>query len=291
MTQKLPETLSDFRKLACCQPAFSETYIKPTPEEVACLIRLAEWSQKEVAMLTGVKSNKKGSAIVRKWRTQKDSPEYRSIPYAAWRLLLMAAGVVESSTDIGHIKRLRAIHKADAIYYIHPLVLDTETTGLAEKDQIIEIAICDREGRGLFESRVKPTVEIEQEAEDIHHISMKDLDSAPQWPDIEVDVKKLLESNHLIIFNSEYDLRMLKQTAAAFNSDTTWIDNLQTTCAMYLAADVFGATNKYGSISLANAMKAANVSWRGEAHSALADAQGTADVFKTIAELTEKEVH
>lgn len=75
--------------------------------------------------------------------------------------------------------------------------------------------------------------------------------------------------------------------AAAYGQTVEWLDECLTHCAMYLAADTYGATNRYGTISLANATDRANVQWEGEAHTALADVQATIALVKTIAKAPE----
>lgn len=91
--------LESFKNAGCTMPAFSEFYVPPTPEQVGQLIKAAGWSQRQVARLTGVSYNDKGSTTVRKWKTPKGKPEHREIPYSAWRLMLLAAGVVSISDD------------------------------------------------------------------------------------------------------------------------------------------------------------------------------------------------
>ncbi|WP_202212041.1 3'-5' exonuclease [Aeromonas caviae] len=167
-----------------------------------------------------------------------------------------------------------------------PLFLDTETTGLDDEAQIVELAITDKVGNVLIETRLRPTVQIAPEAEAIHNISIRDLAECPTWPDVSAQVRQLLASRPLVIFNADFDTRLLHQTATAFGEDTSWISKLETHCAMYLAADVFGSTNKYGSISLANAVNAAGVVWKGDAHGAVADTLATVDVVHSIAEIS-----
>ncbi|ECE6512185.1 hypothetical protein E0V31_09380 [Salmonella enterica subsp. enterica] len=52
---------------------------------------------------------------------------------------------------------------------------------------------------------------------------------------------------------------------------------------MRLSARYYGATNRYGTISLASAASQAGLSWNGQAHSALADAVMTAGVVCDVA--------
>lgn len=165
-----------------------------------------------------------------------------------------------------------------------PLFLDTETTGLDDQAQIIEIAILDASGQALLRQRIKPTVEINEEAQGIHGISAADLKDCPNWPEISEEVQRILVGRSVIIFNADYDTRLLKQTATAYGDSLDWLTNCTFLCAMHLAAKMYGATNKYGTISLTNAGIEAGISWKGAAHSAEADALATLDVVKEIAQ-------
>lgn len=87
----------------------------------------------------------------------------------------------------------------------------------------------------------------------------------------------------VIIFNARFDIRILKQTAAAHSDPADWLEELTVYCAMELAAGYYGATNRYGTISLASAASQAGLTWEGLAHSAIADARMTAGVVNAIA--------
>ncbi|WP_100690154.1 3'-5' exonuclease [Marinobacter aromaticivorans] len=169
--------------------------------------------------------------------------------------------------------------------------LDTETTGLDDDAQVVEIAIVDSTGAVLFESLVKPTVPVDPEAAAIHGIGPERLASAPAWPEVSEQVRAALEGKRVVIFNSDFDLRILHQTAEAhtegqgveaYDFAVRWILELETECAMYRAADVFGATNQYGTISLVNAAAAAGIEFQGRAHSAAGDAATTAALWRVM---------
>jgi len=172
------------------------------------------------------------------------------------------------------------------------VILDTETTGLDEKGQVIEIAVVDWQGNVLINQRIRPTVPIDAGAQAVHGISATDLDDCPAWPDIAAQVREALEGRPVVIFNADYDTRMLMQTAkayhdcnggnAAYTQAVQWIVDLDAHCAMYMAAREYGATNKYGTISLANAVIQAGVEWQGEAHSALGDALTTLELVRAM---------
>jgi len=167
--------------------------------------------------------------------------------------------------------------------------LDTETTGLDDDAEVIEIAIVDSTGAVLFESLVKPTVPVDPEAAAIHGIGPDRLATAPVWPEIAAQVRAALECKTVVIFNRAFYLRLLRQTAAAHGDPADWLASLKTRCAMYRAADVYGATNRHGTISLVNAAAAAGVEFQGRAHSAAGDAATTAALWRVMEATTKKE--
>lgn len=164
-----------------------------------------------------------------------------------------------------------------------PLFLDTETTGLGNTAQALEIGLVNALGETVYHTRLKPTVSIEPGAAAVHGISEAELADAPSWPDIAAQLQQHIGSRPLIIFNMDFDMRILKQTAAAHNDPASWLDTLMVYCAMRLSARYYGATNRYGTISLASAASQADLNWSGQAHSALADAAMTAGVVSDIA--------
>ncbi|HBH7899843.1 3'-5' exonuclease [Vibrio parahaemolyticus] len=181
-------------------------------------------------------------------------------------------------------KHAKASNRAVSWLESEPLFLDSESTGLGSNAQIIELAIANSHGKILFESRIKPTIEIEQEAIHIHGITKQDLEQSPTWTDISANVQSILTDRPLIIFNDNFDVRLLRQTAQAHGEPTEWIKALKTHCAMQLAAYAFGPTNRHGSISLSDAVLYSRIEWRGEAHSAVADTLTTVDLVRSIAD-------
>jgi DNA polymerase III epsilon subunit-like protein len=160
--------------------------------------------------------------------------------------------------------------------------LDTETTGLGDDSQVVEIAIVDAAGSVIFESYCRPTVPVEPEAQAIHNIGAEKLEDAPSWLAIAAQVRAALEGKTVVIFNSDFDMRILSQTATAHGDQALWLGSLETKCAMYAAADEYGATNDYGTISLANAAATAGVEFQGRAHSAAGDAATTALLWRAM---------
>ncbi|MEQ1965604.1 3'-5' exonuclease [Xenorhabdus nematophila] len=168
---------------------------------------------------------------------------------------------------------------------LEPVILDTETTGLGERDQVIELAVTDIWGDVLLNTRLRPTVKISPHAMDVHGISEADLTNEPMWPQIAPALAQLLSGRHVVIFNSSFDSRLLRQTAGAFGDHMPWWEEKNLLCAMTLASDAFGSTNRHGTISLADATYQAGVVWKGRAHSAATDAIATADLVTEIAKV------
>lgn len=165
-----------------------------------------------------------------------------------------------------------------------PVFLDTETTGLDAGAQALEIGLVNARGDLIYETRLKPTVSIDPAAAAVHGISEAMLADAPGWPDIAQQLQHHIDQRPLVIFNADFDMRILKQTAEAHNDPVSWLDTLTVYCAMRLAAGYYGPTNRYGTISLASAASQAGLNWSGRAHSAVADAVMTAGVVRDIAE-------
>lgn len=184
------------------------------------------------------------------------------------------------SRQQGNAASLLGCH-ADSIVY-----LDTETTGLGDTDQIIELAIINQQGQVLFNHRFKPSVPVHPKAAAVHGISNADLDHCLTVLDMSPALYALLHNRHIVAYNAQFDIRLLQQSFAAYEVDTSWLNDVPVSCAMQLAAKVCGSTNRHGTISLINAAKRLGIKWQGKAHSALADAEMTRQVVTAIAKLS-----
>ncbi|EMD5224798.1 3'-5' exonuclease [Salmonella enterica] len=180
-------------------------------------------------------------------------------------------------------ERGRAARLAHTWLSQDPVFLDTETTGLDDTAQALEIGLVNTRGETIFETRLKPTVSIDPAAAAVHGISEAELADAPSWPDIAPQLLHHIGRRPMVIFNAEFDTRILAQTAAAHNDPAGWLGSLTVYCAMRLAAGYYGPTNRYGTISLASAASQAGLNWSGRAHSAVADAVMTARVVNDVA--------
>jgi DNA polymerase-3 subunit epsilon len=108
--------------------------------------------------------------------------------------------------------RLEAAQKARDLLLQNPVYLDTETTGLGPGAEIVEFALVDQNGEPLFESLVRPKGEIEPEAMRLHGITMQMVHGAPTWQEIWPQVERYFSTRTVGVYNSEFDLRMMRQT-------------------------------------------------------------------------------
>ncbi len=107
--------LDSFRAKNCIRPNNDDLFEHPHALDIKELIEIAGWSHKEVAGICGVTfDEKKGSSTVRKWCSTSDK-ESRSIPYAAWRLLLLKANLISLNDEAGVARNKPANSKSSLI--------------------------------------------------------------------------------------------------------------------------------------------------------------------------------
>jgi DNA polymerase-3 subunit epsilon len=130
------------------------------------------------------------------------------------------------STPVSSSLRARSIETAKTILSQKPIYLDTETTGLNADDEIVEISIIDSDGAPLIESLVKPTKPIPPDATRIHGITNEDIQSARTWPALWPEVRSALFGRVVVIYNVEFDLRLMMQSHRRYNLQ--WKERLNT---------------------------------------------------------------
>jgi DNA polymerase-3 subunit epsilon len=89
--------------------------------------------------------------------------------------------------------------------------LDTETTGLDARAEIVDIAVIDAEGRVLLDTLVRPRRSIPAAASRIHGLSDTDVAAAPGWIVVYERLLPILARRRVVIYNAAYDTRILRQ--------------------------------------------------------------------------------
>ncbi len=161
------------------------------------------------------------------------------------------------------------------------LVLDTETTGLVDPE-MVSVAVIDATGKTLFDEIVRPGRPIEPGASEITGLTDAYVAGRPGFPAIEPALSRILEGQTVVIYNAEYDVRVLANTYARYRlplpSFTPW-------CAMKWYARRYGAwDSRRGSYrwqSLAKAAAACGLK-QSTPHTALADCLTTWQILQTL---------
>ncbi|WP_241164127.1 3'-5' exonuclease [Serratia marcescens] len=166
------------------------------------------------------------------------------------------------------------------------LVLDTETTGLDDKAEIIEIAVIDATGKVLLNTLVKPSKPIPAEATAIHGITDEMVKDAPTWPEVSPQLCSLISGKTIAIYNAEYDLRLLEQTDRIWKVTPKISVTPQIVCAMHEYAEFYGQKSDRGGYKwqkLTAAAEQQGVIIEGTPHRALSDCLTTLGVIKAMA--------
>lgn len=181
--------------------------------------------------------------------------------------------------------RQRCIETARKIISARPVYLDTETTGLNAYDEIIEISIIDDDGAVLFESLVKPSQRIPSDSTRIHGIQDADVSGARSWPAVWPQVRSALFGRMIVIYNEEFDLRMMQQSHRRYG--LPWKEKFTTFDLLKLYAEFRGEWDAirrgYRYHSLANAGRHCNIHLP-NAHRSTADTLLTRALLHYIAE-------
>ncbi len=173
------------------------------------------------------------------------------------------------------------------------VILDTETTGLDENAEIIQIAVLNPLGMPLFNSLVRPWGTISEKARLVHHISDQEVQRAPRWSEIRLSLEAMLYGHTLISYNAEFDRRLMVQSEMAdstrrgLSSLTCDWHSWEWACAMKAYAEHKGDWSDYhGSFTWVRLLDALTIEQLPLAslglHSALGDCLATLALCKHL---------
>jgi DNA polymerase-3 subunit epsilon len=169
-------------------------------------------------------------------------------------------------------------------------VLDTETTGLDQRDQVVQVAVIDETGQPLLVRLIRPSVPISRDAIRIHGITPAMVQDAPAFPEVYPELIAALAGRAIIAYNAAFDRQMLNQTCRAYGLQA--FPRNPWHCAMLRFAEYYGqwhpARQSFKWQRLSDACAFLEIPPAG-AHSALGDAQMTLRLVQRMAELYTKE--
>lgn len=172
------------------------------------------------------------------------------------------------------------------------IILDTETTGLGNEDEIVEISMMTASGVVLLDTLIKPSRPIPEEATGIHSITNEMVADAPSWTDIHDEFTRLLKGRDVVIYNSDYDTKLILQSASKYSlshaqyADLTLALQGITMCAMKAYAQYWGEWDSYREQyrwqRLTYAAEQQGVVIEGTAHRALCDVKTTLGIIRAV---------
>ncbi len=155
------------------------------------------------------------------------------------------------------------------------LYLDTETTGLDSRAEIVEIAVINGAGVTVLERLVRPSSPIPPEVTAIHGIDDDMVADAPAWPVVFAEFAQLLQRYaSIVVYNAPFDRRIINQVNQRYGLPPVEID---WHCAMQQFAVYAGRRH-----SLARAARRVGVPLA-PTHRALADTQVCRDLVHAMA--------
>jgi DNA polymerase III subunit epsilon len=120
-------------------------------------------------------------------------------------------------------------------------VIDFETTGIGNADEIVSVAIIDETGAKLLYTLLKPSISIPWEATDVHGITDAMVANSPSFVTVRDEIYALLRGQFVVSYNAKFERRMLHQTAANHQmSPVVWKEVAQWYCAMEAFAEING---------------------------------------------------
>ncbi len=181
--------------------------------------------------------------------------------------------------------RRQAIQWAQNLVTRNFYVLDTETTGLGERDEIVQIAVVDGQGNAVIDQLIKPSIPIPPGAARIHGITDADVINSPIFSSLYIRLSSLLAGQTVIAYNMDFDWRLLQQTVARYRLPDIRIGKRD--CAMKQYAKFNGKRNGQGRgyvwHKLTSAVAQESISL-GKAHDAMGDAMMTLDLVRAMAD-------
>lgn len=175
------------------------------------------------------------------------------------------------------------------------VILDTETTGLDGRAQLVQIAIVSIDGDVLLDSFVKPIgVDSWPQAQQVHGITPEMVKDAPTIMDLEQQIKTAVWKHQTAVYNAEYDRRILTQSVYKaqipsgdfeafqwlFSNQVGWVDIMEPYAGFWGDWNQYHGSNTWQSLTAACRQQGVEVK---DAHAALGDCLMTLELIKAVA--------
>lgn len=142
------------------------------------------------------------------------------------------------------------------------IVLDTETTGVDDDSDIIELSISFPQETDdniddivNYTQRYKPNQPVPPEASAVHFISTEDLENCPPYKDDLPNIELLMTQEHTKYYvghNVQFDQRMINENYLQHNNELPdyLLDNSKWICTLRLAKKLFAEDVEFKNLTL-----------------------------------------
>ena len=122
------------------------------------------------------------------------------------------------------------------------LIFDTETTGLGEDDEIIELGIIDCSGAVLYDGLFRPEKDVHWAAAKVSGLTNDRLSNEPLFKDEFNKIMQVMNGRPIIAFNEGFDERMFYQTADRYGLDRSLVEQAfsRSFCCQHLYNEYLG---------------------------------------------------
>jgi DNA polymerase-3 subunit epsilon len=157
------------------------------------------------------------------------------------------------------------------------VVLDSETTGLGNPIDLVEVGVLSARGESLFDSLIKPSCRVEPGASRVHGHTTQSLSGERCFFEVYPDLLDALWAKRVIVYNASYDRRVWDAAVRRLGARAALAGELAPwECAMRAFAAYVGERSKRGGYK--------NQKLVGGDHTALGDARATLRLIERMAE-------
>ena len=168
-----------------------------------------------------------------------------------------------------------------------PLFLDTETTGLGSRSEVVQLGIVAADGTVLFDELIRPFGRMDSKAQQVHGISLGQLKSKSTIDHHANTIMDRIRGKVVVAYNADFDSRLLSQSLWLAGLDGRGLlRDVRFMDLMRPYATFWGGRNgRWQKLENACIQQGVMLS---DAHSALADAQATRLLLMRLAGVKEK---
>ena len=178
----------------------------------------------------------------------------------------------------------RILSREDAIRWARCLlsggefvVLDSETTGLGNPIDFVEVGVLSSRGEPLFDSLIEPSCAIDPRASRLHGHTAENLTGERRFFEVYPDLLNVLWGKQVVVYNASYDRRVWDAAVGRLGARAALAGELAPwECAMRAFAAYVGERSRRGGYK--------SQKLPGGDHTALGDARATLRLIERMAE-------